>query len=207
MKAAAISLLCLLTGCASTFDSERPLADEYSLKTTIDRAELATTTPLSAPIQLMRIEAAPGYDTRSILVTQPDGRLDVLANARWVGSIPSLLEVAVVDQLRAAGFDAHADSAALAAPYTLRMIVRRFDAEYTTAGDSDQAAQPTIRVDLDVSLIRRRDRLPMGTWRVSGAAVAAENRRVAIVSAFGSATRLALEGLSGELSAVTALKQ
>jgi len=205
MKAAAISLIFLLGGCASTFDSERSLAEEYTLKTTSDRAKLATTTSLSAPIELMRVEAAPGYDTRHILVTYPDGRVDILADARWVGSIPSLIEVAAVDQLRAAGFDAHANAAALAAPYALRVIVRRFDAEYST--DGDRAAQPTARVDLDVSLIRRRDRLPLGTWRVSGEAAAAENRRTAIVSAFGLATHLALEGLSKELSAVTALQQ
>ncbi len=207
MKAAAVFLIGFLGGCASTFDSERPLVDEYTLKTTIDRSRLSTKTLLSAPLQLMRIETAPGYDTRHLLVMQSDGRMDILADARWVGSIPSLLEVATVDRLRAIGFDVHANTAALAAPYALRVIVRRFDAEYTTDRGADRGAPPTVHVALDVSLIRRRDRLPVGSWSVSGEAVAVENRRAAIVSAFGSATNLALASLSSELSAVTALKQ
>jgi len=207
MKLAIMSLALLLGGCASTFDSESPTVDEYALKTMGDDAPSASTAPTSVPIQLMRIEAAPGYDTRRMLVTYPDGRLDVLADARWVGSIPTLLEVAMLDQLRVAGFDVHPNSAALAAPYSLRVVVRRFDAEYATTGDSGWAEVPTARVILDVTLIRRRDRLPMATWAVSGAKVAAENRRGAIVSALGSATSLALSGLANELSAVTALKQ
>lgn len=207
MRLAIISLTLLLGGCASTFDSESPAVDEYTLNTASNRADSAVTAPTSLPIQLMRIEAAPGYDTRRILVTYPDGRVDVLADARWVGSIPSLLEVATLDQLRAAGFDAHPNSAALAAPYSLRITIRRFDAEYPTTGDLGRAATPTARVVLDVTLIRRRDRLPMATWVVSGAVMATENRRATIVSAFGSATNFALTGLASELSAVTALKQ
>jgi ABC-type uncharacterized transport system auxiliary subunit len=92
-------------------------------------------------------------------------------------------------------------------PYSLRITIRRFDAEYATSGDPGRAAAPTARVVLDVTLIRRRDRLPMATWVVSGAAVATENRRAMIVSALGSATSSALTGLVNELSAVTALKQ
>ncbi|MEN9837713.1 MAG: ABC-type transport auxiliary lipoprotein component [Pseudomonadota bacterium] len=207
MRLAIISLTLLLGGCASTFDSESPAVDEYTLNTTSNRAESAATAPTSVPIQLMQIEAAPGYDTRRILVTHPDGRVDVLADARWVGSIPRLLEVATLDQLRAAGFDAHPNSAALVSPYSLRITIRRFDAEYATSGDPGRAAAPTARVVLDVTLIRRRDRLPMATWMVSGAAVATENRRAMIVSALGSATSVALTGLVNELSAVTVLKQ
>lgn len=207
MKLAIISLTLLLSGCASTFDSELPTVDEYALKTMSDGAPSVSIEATSVPIQLMRVEAAPGYDTRRILVTHPDGRLDVLADARWVGSIPSLLEVAALDQLRVAGFDVHPSSAALAAPYSLRVTVRRFDADYATSGAAERAEIPTARVVLDVTLIRRQDRLPMATWTVSGAAVVAENRRATIVSALGSATAIALTGLASELSAVTALKQ
>ena len=207
MKLALISLTLLLSGCASTFDSELPTVDEYALKTMSDDAPSVSVATTSAPIQLMRIEAAPGYDTRRILVAHPDGRLDMLADARWVGSIPSLLEVAALDQLRAAGFDVHPSSAALAAPYSLRVTVRRFEADYATSGAAGRAEIPTARVVLDVTLIRRRDRLPMATWTVSGAVVAAENRRGTIVSALGSAADIALTGLANELAAVTVLKQ
>ena len=207
MRLAIISLIFLLGGCASTFDSESPAVDEYALKTMSGGAALVSTAPISVPIQLMRIEAAPGYDTRRILVTHPDGRLDVIADARWVGPIPSLLEAAVLDQLRAASFDVHPSSAALATPYSLRVTVRRFDAQYAAGEDSGRVEMPTARVVLDVTLIRRRDRLPVATWNVSGATLATENRRTMIVSALGSATSFALTGLANELSAVTALKQ
>ena len=206
MRLAIISLSLLLAGCASTFDSESPVADEYALKTS-DGEVSVSTVPISLPIQLTRIETAPGYDTRRMLVTRPDGRLDVLADARWVGSIPSLLEVAVIDQLRAAGFDVHPISAALATPYALRVTVRRFDVEYANSGDSEPAETPTARVVLDVTLVRRRDRLPIATWAISGAAAATENRRAPLVSALGAATHLALKGLTTELAAVTELKQ
>lgn len=206
MRLAIISLSLLLAGCASTFDSESPMADEYALKTR-DGTESTSIVPNSVPIQLTRIETAPGYDTRRMLVTRPDGRLDVLADARWVGSIPSLLEIAVLDQLRVAGFDLHPNSAALATPYALRVTVRRFDVEYASGEDFGPAETPTARVVLDVTLIRRRDRLPIATWAVSGAVVATENRRATLVSAVGSATRVALAGLATELAAVTELKQ
>ena len=59
MRLAIISLTLLLGGCASTFDSESPAVDEYTLNTTSNRAESAATAPTSVPIQLMQIEAAP----------------------------------------------------------------------------------------------------------------------------------------------------
>lgn len=207
MKFVIISLLFVLGGCASTFDSESRVADEYTLKTSVVRTATVSAAVSSVSIALMRIETAPGYDTRHILVTRPDGRLDVLADARWAGSIASLLEVATIDHLRAAGMDAHINSAAFTAPYALRVTVRRFDAEYVGDDDSSRVDPPTVRVALDATLIRRRDRSPVATWSISGAAVATENRRAMIVSAFGSAASTALEGLAAELSAVTALKQ
>jgi ABC-type uncharacterized transport system auxiliary subunit len=87
------------------------------------------------------------------------------------------------------------------------VTVRRFDAQYAAGEDSGRVEMPTARVVLDVTLIRRRDRLPVATWNVSGATLATENRRTMIVSALGSATSFALTGLANELSAVTALKQ
>lgn len=207
MRNAVIVLSLLLGGCASTFDSETPDATEYTLKTTTSRNELSAVVARTLPLQLMRIEAAAGYDTRRILVTYPDGQRDVIAGARWAGAIPQLLELAVVDQLRAAGVEIHPRAAALAAPYALQVTVRRFDAEYPGVAGSSRAMPPTVRVILDVTLIHRRDRLPMGTWSVSGSSVATENRRVAIVAAFGSATAAALNSLASELALVTALKQ
>jgi len=207
MRNAVIVLLLLLGGCASTFDSETPDATEYVFATGTGRNEPSSAVARTSPVQLMRIEAAAGYDTRRILVTYPDGQLDLIAGARWAGSIPQLLELAVVDQLRAAGVDVHPRSAALAAPYALQITVRRFDAEYSSVEGSTRAIPPTIRVVLDATLIHRRDRLPMGTWSVSGTSMATENRRAAIVAAFGSATADALKSLVGELALVTALKQ
>lgn len=207
MAMAMFFLVSLVGGCASTFDSETPDADEYSFKTTVSRGDANLAVARTVPVQLIRIETAAGYDTRRILVTYPDGRLDVIAGARWAGPTPQLLEAAVIDHLRAAGVEIHSSSAALAAPYALQVTVRRFDAEYSSEEGAARAVPPTVRVALDVTLIHRRDRRPIGVWSVSGSSIAAENRRAAIVAAFGSATTDALKLLTDELARVTALKQ
>jgi ABC-type uncharacterized transport system auxiliary subunit len=190
----------IVSACASVFDSQSRPPDEYLLET---RFTPPARPLVAAPaVQVLRVQAAAGYDTQRILVRRADGRLEPILEARWIGTIPQLIEMAAVDALRAAGVPAQDAAAVARTPYALQLTVRRFEVVYGADG-----ATPTVQVVVDALWSTRSDRRALQTATAVAEVSASANRRSAITAAFAAATEAALGELAEKTQGVTTLQQ
>lgn len=195
----ALVLSGVLSACGSILDSKRPAPEEYVLQT---RFAPAAALEGAQGVQVLRVQAEPGYDTQRILTRHSDGRLEPIRDARWVGTVPRMLEMAAVDALRAQGIPAETSSSLSRQPQALQLTVRRFDAVYSESG-----AAPTVVVAIDAEWLLRSDRLRIRQDTATIEVRAAANRRGAITAAFAEATQGALAKLAIQAGNVTALQQ
>ncbi|MFO1426604.1 MAG: ABC-type transport auxiliary lipoprotein family protein [Steroidobacteraceae bacterium] len=141
---------------------------------------------------IARVLAQPGYAGEHVLLTRPDRSLDFYAGARWPDALPEVVATLAAETLRASGAlrAVHDDAAPFTGEYTLRITIRRFDAEY--AGESP----PSVRVSLECTVARVADRSVLAAFRAESAAPAAGNRLGAVVAAFEQAAQAALAEVS-----------
>lgn len=187
-------LVLTLTACGNLLASRSPAAVTYVLRpgfvaegAALPAAQRAPEGPSqeasSIVLQLATVGVSPGYAGADILVTRPDRRLDVFAASRWPDELPRVVGDLALAALKTAGsiqaFDA---TAPVAATHTLRLDVRRFDAEYRVEGTA-----PSVHVVIDAVLTRRRDREVIASFSSATEIEAAENRLSAIVAAFEKA--------------------
>ena len=92
----------------------------------------------------------------------------------------------------------HDAAAPFPARYTVRVTVRRFDAEYRTPG-----GVPVCRVALDVVVAERDSRRVLAAFAVEQAAEAGANRMGAVIAAFEKATAAALGTLADGVATAT----
>jgi len=196
-------LMLLLTGlsaCSGMLQSRQPATVTYVLRPTV----AATTTALSATplesLQVLDVVASAGFDTDAIILTDLANRkLDVFAASRWPDRLPRVLETHIQDALRARGVPVVHDAAApFPARHTVRVTVRRFDAEYRTP-----SAVPVCRVAFDVVVAERDSRRVLAAFSVDQAVNAEANRMGPVVAAFEKASSMALGAVAdGVVTAV-----
>ena len=199
-KVAALSLgLSLLGGCGGLLETTIPAPQAYVLRLTPRAPASPPATPYGT-LQLQRPEAGPGLDSDRIALLRSDNRFDFYAASRWAAPAPDLVESVILDALRAGGsFTAVFDDTSPYAPrYSLRVTMRRFEADYSASGGA-----PTVYVVLDCTLGRHRDRELLASFTAQGSAVAGEDRLTAVVAAFDAASAAAMAQL--EQSVATAL--
>lgn len=194
MKSRALWVACgslAMGACGSFFESSAPASQIYVLR--LAPRSAAAGTPISGSLRVQRPEAGPGLDSERIALLRSDRRFDFYAATRWAAPAPDLVESVLVDQLRGSGmFSAVFDDAAPYAPkYNLRCGLARFEADYTTGGRA-----PTVRVVLDCTLGRHRDRTLLANFTAQGSSVASEDRQGAVVAAFEVATAAAVDELA-----------
>lgn len=143
-------------------------------------------------LRVERPVAPPGFDTDRILLLREPRVLDYYAGSRWSGALPDMLGMLAIDTLRGTGaFTAvHDASAALASDYSVRITIRRYEAD-ATAGET-----PLVRVVLDVTVGRRADRGVVATFVAEGEARAEAGRMRPVVAAFDAATAAALRSVA-----------
>lgn len=205
MSRARTTLLCLplmLAACGGVFESKMAAPQAYVLRLPPATAPAADA-PTAGTLLVRRPDAGPGLNTDRIALIRGDRRFDVYAASRWAAPVPVLMESVLVDSLRGTGrYSAVLDDAAPFAPYyDLRVAIRRFEADYTAAGNGDA---PTVHVVLDCTLGRRRDRHLLSTFTVSGSARAGDDRLGQVVAAFEAATAAAVAELQRALEAAVA---
>lgn len=186
-----LALLLPLAGCGNLLASRNPASVTYVLRPAFATAEGSSTAAGSstAVVQLATVAASPGYATADILVTRPDRRLDVFAASRWPDELPRVVgDLARAALRRTGGLEAFEASAPVAATHTLRLDIRRFDAEYR-----EEEAAPVVHVMLDAVVARRGDRQVLASFSSSAEAPAAGNRMSEIVAAFEKAAEEALK--------------
>jgi ABC-type uncharacterized transport system auxiliary subunit len=205
-QSALVPLLCiaLLSGCASGLRSDDAPTVTYVLsgaavpqdaaRGVANAAPVSSSAVQSATLRVLTPVALPGYETDRLVLLAPGHRLDVFAASRWSGPVTELVGALAAQALRErAGFGAvHDEGAPFSSDVMLRIVVRRFDADYTGSG-LDRA--PTIRIVLDCALGRRADRLALGTFTIASAQVASEDRLAAVVDAFDLAATDAMRQL------------
>jgi ABC-type uncharacterized transport system auxiliary subunit len=175
-----------LTACRSLFVGQESAEIVYAL-------ELHSAAPLvplvNSVLTVERPFAPSGLDSERIAVTLPDGRLDVLAGARWSAPPAELIQTLLVDSLRARGGwrEVVSDRSKFAGRYLVSIEIRAFSANYERPG-----AAPCVRVWLhgDLGSTNRRDLL--GTFDAHGESQASADRQSAVVAAFESALATAL---------------
>jgi cholesterol transport system auxiliary component len=155
----------------------------------------------AASLKVVRVVAQPGYAGDRILLLGDDRSLGFFAGSRWVDMLPSVVGTLAVESLRATARLAavHDENAPFTADYTLRLTIRRFDAEYPEAG-----RPPRVTVGFECAVGRRSDRATVASFAVEARADAADDRMRDVVAAFEAATQLALADLVGRTLATVA---
>ena len=197
----AVALLTLaLAGCGGLFESKLAAPQTYVLRLPV-ATPAAAASATAGTVGVQRPEASPGLNTDRIALVRSDNRFDVYSASRWAAPAPDIVESVIVDTLRGSGnFSAVFDDTSPYAPrYDLRVMVRRFEADYTAGGGA-----PTVRVVLDCTLGRHRDRQLLASFTAQGSARAADDRLNAVVGAFGTATSQAMEQLLAATSGAIA---
>jgi cholesterol transport system auxiliary component len=181
-----------LDGC-SGLRSSAPETVSYVLRAPGAAATAGTTSVPSGPLatrslKVVRVVAQPGYDGDRILLLGADRSLGHFAASRWVEPLPAVLGTLAVESLRnsAALRTVLDETAPFASDFTLRLTIRRFDAEYPSAG-----APPRVTVSLACT-VARADRTILANFVVQSQADAAADRMGAVVAAFEQATQQAL---------------
>lgn len=187
-------LLLLLVGC-SGLRSHEPTAQIYRLHLTetsaaVRQAEAGATLAVSRPT------AASGLDTDRIAVLLSDGRLDYYASSRWAGSLPDVLQTALIDAQRKNGRwrAVLTDTSAFSTDQQLQVEVRQFHAEYPAAG-----GPPSVHVVLEGMLGPRSSHEVQRTLRAEARVPASADRMLPVVAAFNAALAEAMKQLDVQM--------
>ena len=204
LAAMAAALPLALSGCGSLLESSVAAPQTYVLRLPGAAASGAAITVGSVLVQ--RPEAGPGLDSNRIALLRSDRRFDFYAASLWAAPTPDLVEALVVDALRNTGtFSAVFDDSAPYAPrYDLRITLRRFEADYTNERNGPGGTAPTVRVVLDCTLGRHRDRALLASFTAQGAVPATEDRLSSIVAAFETAAATAMAEVARNVTATVA---
>ena len=189
-----------LGGCSGLLRSTRPAVQLYVLElqdpAAADPAGSVTQAPVSPrpTLRISRPLPAPSLDTDRIALLRPEGRLDYYAGGRWSAPLAEVLSDLEATQFRRdPAWGAVADErTGLNADYLLQTSIGRFAAEYT------DAPAPLVRVALQCLLIRRADGALLGSFTVTGAQQAAQNRMGSVVAAFSVASGRALAAAAAQ---------
>jgi len=156
-------------------------------------------TPL-APMQIAHPLAAPGLESRQIILVQADHRMNFYLGSRWPAPLPDMVEALAVETLRATGeWQSVQDSGSpFVSQYLLSISIRRLEADYTRG-----RAAPQVEVVLDCTLGARAGRELVTSFVAEGHAVAAGDRMTEVVAAFETASSAALVSLSEQAAAAT----
>ena len=113
--------------------------------------------------------AQPGYSGDRILLLGDDRSLGFFAASRWVDALPAVVGTLAVESLRGTARlrAVHDENAPFSADYTLRLTIRRFDAQYAASGQA-----PRVTVGLECAIGRRTDRTTVASFAVEAQAAA-----------------------------------
>lgn len=195
--------LLVLTGCGSLLHSDAHPDQIYLLRAQVPERNDPVHS-VGASLRVAHPLAAPGLDSSQIVLVQPDRRMNYYAASRWPAAVPEVVESLVVETLRSSGEWKSVEDSTSPFPsdYLLQISVRRFDADYSSAGPGASSASgtaaPNVRVALDCIIGRREGRDVIATFTAEGSSRAAANRLGDVVAAFESATNSALASLSDQ---------
>jgi len=168
-----------LAGCFGGLKNEMPPPLIYR----IDTPAIEAGASLPADLSIVVERAAPGLDGDGIAGRWPGSRIDYVANARWAGELPRLLQDALVEAFQDSGRlrSVQDDVGRFRTTHTLVIEVRRFEADYTAG------PVPVAQVALAVTLGRNSDRQVLVMFTAEASEAATENRQTTLVAALDAA--------------------
>ncbi|MEO7774043.1 MAG: ABC-type transport auxiliary lipoprotein family protein [Steroidobacteraceae bacterium] len=182
-----VPALVLLAGC-SGLKSSAPAEQVYVLRPAILEA---LPTPLKASLQILRVEAHPGLESDRIMLLRPGRRLDAFSGARFASGLPEVIGAAVVEAFRGSGsFTIVSEDRNVGSDFALDITVLRFEAQY-----ADENSAPIVQLLFDCTLLDRRQRDTLASFRIAASVPATENRLGSVVEAMDQATNQALNEL------------
>ncbi len=193
-----------LAGCSPSLRSSEQAATTYVLRPPVvaapDAASEAARRAARTSIQVLRPVPQAGYLSDRVLIRRGDLSLGHYTGARWADNLPRVVEGLMASTLRMSGaLRAVQDDAGPFLPdYSLRLTIRRFDAEVGSDG------VPRVRVAFDCVLGRQSDRHVVAAFAAEGSAVAAEHRMSEVMPAFEQAAQQALSSAATQLLAALA---
>ncbi len=201
-----VSAWLLLAGCSGGLKSNLPAAQIYLLRpvsapaAAAAAAAAALTGAAVGNVQVMLPQASPGLASDRIVVVHSGERLDFYSAARWAAPTPAMLQMLVIDALRASNRFAmvETDAGPFSAEYVLSLEVQHFEAEYTAGGP------PMVHVALHGSLGRRGRRDVIVSCSADNQVKAESDRMQAVVAAFEQASGAALAQLAACIAAPVA---
>ncbi|HJS89547.1 MAG TPA: ABC-type transport auxiliary lipoprotein family protein [Steroidobacteraceae bacterium] len=189
-----------LADCSGLLHSDAPAVQIYTLRAdSLSSDSGAAAHPgVSASLRVAHPLAGPGLGTSDIVLLEPDHRLNVYASSAWAADAPALIGSLATQILRSSGKWSSVEDAESPFPsdYLLQISIRRFDADYSAAGDSP----PTVHVTLDCTLGAEDSRAIAASFVAAGSAAASANKLSDVVAAFQQATDEALRSMSRQLS-------
>lgn len=198
----ALAGLTLLSGCAaiSALSGSAAALDAYAL-----RPLPAVASQAAGPHLVVALPSASGaIATDRILVRPSPLQAAYLPGVRWVDPVPQMVQTLLVQSLQGSGAFALVgrDDAGLFPDVTLIGEVRTFEAVPGAEG----GATYTVRVALDLALIREADARVAGSRRFEARAEAASAAPLAVAAAFdaamGAILREALPWVAGRTGGV-----
>jgi cholesterol transport system auxiliary component len=184
------SALALLLGGCTGLKSSAPVDQIYVLRPTAAAAGavVATPVPVDASLQILRVEAHPGLESERIALLRPGRRLDFYSGGRWAAGLPTVLSALIVESFRASGVFANvSEDRNVGSDFALDISVLRFEAEY-----ADEDSAPTAQLLFDCTLLSRRERNVLASFRIAAAVPAGENRLGSVVDALDKVANQAL---------------
>jgi cholesterol transport system auxiliary component len=152
-------------------------------------------------LQVTRVLAQPGYAGDRILLVRPDRSLDFFAASRWPEPLPAVVATLAAETLRGTGAlrAVHDDAAPFSADYSLRIAIRRFDAEYANG-----TAAPRVRVAVECTVGRASNRAVLAAFDAETTVDAGGNRMGAVVEAFEQAAQTVMNAVAARTLDVVA---
>jgi cholesterol transport system auxiliary component len=174
--AAALVLPVALGGCISLFPKAKPV-QMYRFGEAVPAPSAAAGAKV---LVLKGTTAFPPAASGDRLLTATGSETAYIGGARWVSPASLMFDAALLRAFDAPGSVRLVERGEpLAAPSTLRLDVRTFEARYPG---------PSAVVQVRATLIRNSDRSLIGERMFDATAQASDNRQTAIVAAFDQAT-------------------
>jgi cholesterol transport system auxiliary component len=188
-----------LAGCFGGLKNEMPPPRIYR----IDAPTIEAGASLPADLSIVVERAAPGLDGDGIAGRWPGSRIDYVANARWAGELPRLLQGALIEAFQDSGRlrSVQDDVGRFRTTHTLVIEVRRFEADYTAG------PVPVAQVALAVTLGRNSDRQVLVMFTAEASEAATENRQTTLVAALDAAFARAAAEIAQRTFAALAAEQ
>lgn len=178
----------LTAGCVTVFPKTEPAQLYRFGLDDVPGSETVAGAPVGVILAPVEFDRAAQTDA---ILTMTGGQAAYIAGSRWVAPASILFDDTLDEAFRGGPVLLLTRGELGQAQHTLRLQVRRFEADYAGPG-----AAPAVLIEIDADLVRNDTRALVAQHRFTASATASDNRVGAIVEAFNSALAQTLPPLT-----------